>query len=269
MAIPVTCPSCLKRFSVSDQFAGRTGPCPNCQKPIKIPEKAEEVVIHAPDDAAPKDSSGKSILNPIRRSETQLSLPVILAICLAVFSLFAIALGLGLSGEQPHVAVLAAGAVLLAPPLVFVGYWFLRDDELEGFRGQQLVVRCGICAAVFAALWAFYGFVPGYLSGYASMGEITGLDLVIFIPLMLVIGTVVGVAVMELEILQGAMQYAFYLGITFVLAWLAGAHLAVPLGGEAVPEVQRSEQPEVDPSTVLPSEKTPPVDAPKIPNILQ
>ncbi len=269
MAIAVTCPSCLKRFSVSDQFAGRTGPCPNCQKPIKIPDKAEEVVIHAPEDSGPKDSSGKSILSPVRRKEVQLSMPVILGVSLSAFAIVAISFGLGLSGQQPPFPLLAVGALLLAPPLVFVGYWFLRDDELEGFKGQQLLLRCAICAIAFAVLWAVYGFVPGYVSGYASMGEMSGLDMVIYLTLMLVIGAAISVAVLELEVLQGAMHYGFYLGITFVLAWLAGTHLSVPLGGDTPSGPDATPPPATAPDQPQTPASDPPPDDRKIPSVLQ
>ena len=41
MPIQVTCPSCLKRFQVSDKFAGKSGPCPNCKKSLRVPDKSE------------------------------------------------------------------------------------------------------------------------------------------------------------------------------------------------------------------------------------
>jgi hypothetical protein len=148
MTIAVTCPSCLKRFSVSDKFAGKSGPCPSCKKTIKIPEKAEEVVIHAPEDAAPKDSKGRSVLKPIRRTEVNLSLPVILAASLTTIVIFGLALGFGLSGGAPA-ALLGIAAVVLAVPLVFVGYWFLHDDELDSFKGKELLMRCAVCGLLF------------------------------------------------------------------------------------------------------------------------
>jgi len=37
MPISYSCPHCGKQFSVADQFAGQTGPCAACGKPITIP----------------------------------------------------------------------------------------------------------------------------------------------------------------------------------------------------------------------------------------
>ena len=84
MPIQVTCPGCLSRFSVSDKFAGKKGPCPKCKKEISIPTKAEEVVIHAPEPTGPKDSQGKVILKPIRRTDTLLTRRLLVFIAGAV-----------------------------------------------------------------------------------------------------------------------------------------------------------------------------------------
>ncbi|MFN3189830.1 MAG: hypothetical protein ACE361_04850 [Aureliella sp.] len=261
MPINVTCPSCLKRFQVSEKFAGKSGPCPNCKKTIKIPEASEQVVIHAPEDAGPKDSSGKAILKPIKRKEVQVGTPVIVGAIVAAVAAFAIAFGLGLTGTQPATWMLVFGSVLLAPPLVFLGYWFLRDDELEGYSGQQLLLRCGLVSVLFAALWAIYGFVPGYVSGYSAMGEYSGLDMVIFFPIMVILGTLIAVVTLELEALQAAMHYLLYLIATFVLAWLAGTHLAAPLSGDP------ASTPTTPPPVV--DQETPVEEKPVIPNLLQ
>jgi hypothetical protein len=263
MTIAVTCPSCLKRFSVSDKFAGKSGPCPSCQKTIKIPEKAEEVVIHAPEDAAPKDSKGRSILKPIRRTEVNLSLPVILAASLTTVVIFGLALGFGLSGGAPA-ALLGIAAVVLAVPLVFIGYWFLHDDELDSFRGKELLVRCGICGLLFAAAWAIYVYIPNYLN---DGDAITGIQIAMLIPIMIAIGTAASVLTLELEIVQGGLHYALYLGITFILAWLAGAPLTGPGDNSLVPA--RGTPPAI--SQPAPSTPASPAAEPekKIPSVLQ
>lgn len=269
MAIPVTCPSCLKRFNVSDKFAGKSGPCPNCKKTIRIPEKTEEVVIHAPDDAAPKDSKGRSILKPIRRTEVNLSMPVILATSLSTVVVFGLALGIGLSGGAPT-ALFAIGALLLAAPLVFVGYWFLHDDELGSYRGRDLLVRCGVCSIVFASLWGLYAYLPSYLTGDA---EIDGLQVAMLLPIMLALGTIASVLVFELEVLQGLLLYAFYLAITFLLAWLAGAPLMSPREVKStVPAPPAVSQPASKPKAatpVKPPSPLPPEGTPAVPKLLQ
>ena len=41
MPIQVTCANCLKRFQVSDKFAGKTGACPNCKSTMTPKENQE------------------------------------------------------------------------------------------------------------------------------------------------------------------------------------------------------------------------------------
>ncbi len=60
---------------------------------------------------------------------------------------------------------------------------------------------------------------------------------------MLILGTIVSVAALELEALTGFLHYALYFGVTFVLAWLAGTHLAAPISGEYAPDEQQQVAP--------------------------
>ncbi len=262
MPIPVTCPSCLKRFTVNDKFAGQTGPCPNCRKPIKIPEKAEEVVIHAPEATGPKDSKGKSVLKPIRRKDFKVSLPVMLTAGLSSLVIFGLALGIRFSGKEPATALLAIGALLLAPPLAYLGYWFLQDDELDSYAGKELWIRAGICSVVFAFTWLLYYFIPSYLSNYKTMAEFSGLDLLVMLPIMIVIGMFVSVLTFELEVLQGLLHYVLYLSITIFLALIMGTKLANPLVSEATISTPRVTQPSIpkgaDAKPVPPATNTPP-----------
>src|SRR5262245_13698414 len=84
MPIDITCPGCKTRFQVSEQFAGKKGPCPKCKTVITIPTLAEKVVVHAPESFGPKDSAGKAVLKPITRTETKLSIPFIVSIVVGV-----------------------------------------------------------------------------------------------------------------------------------------------------------------------------------------
>ena len=260
MAIQVTCPGCLKRFNVSEKYAGKSGPCPSCQKQIKIPELKDQVVIHAPDEAEPKDAKGRSIFSPIRRTETRISAPVILGIALAAVVIFGIALGLRFSSGGAPTLLLAVAAVALAPPLGLAGYWFLRDDELGGYEGRPLWIRCGICGAAFAALWGVYAMVPRYIDDTAqSMADISGMWMAIMLLVVVAIGTAVSVATFELEVGQGAMHYILYLGVTFALAWTAGVPLASPLA-PATPAQATSTPPAegaTDPGTSAPGQAAP------------
>lgn len=280
MTIPVTCPSCLTRFSVSDKFAGKSGPCPKCKATIKIPELSEQVVIHAPVDSAPKDSKGRSILKPLRREDVKLSLPVVLATVIGSLAVFSIAVGLRLSGIHPPAVLLGLSAPLLAFPLVLGGYWFLRDDELQGYSGRELLIRCLICSAVFAIGWGIYSQVPSYVSGHSTVAETTAMEMVLIFATMIGIGTAASVLTLELEIAQGLLLFMLYFIITFALAWISGAPLSeampglptstqtpaaspTPSGVDATTQETTNQQPGAA-STPESTETAPPKDIPKL-----
>ncbi|MEM0926018.1 MAG: hypothetical protein AAGJ83_08275, partial [Planctomycetota bacterium] len=152
MPIQVTCRHCLKRFQVSDKFAGKSGPCPNCKKTIEIPKADEQVVIHAPKDDAPTDSTGKSVLKPIRRKETDVTRNGLLITSAAVAFVFLCAIVvrfMNLEGGSMLGAQIV-GLLSLAPPLTWAGYSFLYDQEREPYVGPELRNSVLICSAIFA-----------------------------------------------------------------------------------------------------------------------
>src|SRR4051812_5046599 len=156
MAIDVTCPSCLTRFQVSDKFAGKSGPCPKCKKTIKVPEKKAEIVIHAPEVSGPKDTTGVAVLKPLTRKEVRLTMMQIIAIVASVIVVLALAAVLRYQPKDLQKLAAMLGSILLGPPLAFAGYTFLRDDELEPYRGKEVLLRSLACGAAFAAIWGAY-----------------------------------------------------------------------------------------------------------------
>lgn len=63
MAIVVDCPHCKEKLSIKDEYAGRKGKCPKCQKPIQVPGtppvvgNTSTVVLTKSSVAAPKATS--------------------------------------------------------------------------------------------------------------------------------------------------------------------------------------------------------------------
>ena len=225
MSIQVTCPSCLKRFQVSDKFAGKTGPCPACKKPIKIPDKDEQVVVHAPDDGAPKDSKGRSVLKPITMKDPELTNRMLLIAGGCVFGVVAISLGFRLSGGTPLWAQLL-GIVLMAPPLVRIGYSFVHDRELAPYTGIELRNRVLICSALLVATWLVYFFVPAYVLELDSPQEMSWTTVGITFCMMGVLGAFASVACFELEFLSGLIHASFYYAVVIITALIAGVTLA-------------------------------------------
>lgn len=220
MLIRVTCPGCLTRFNVSEKFAGREGPCPKCKKVIKIPSKDEEVVIHAPETSGPTDSKGRPVLKPIKRSETILS-PVQITLIIAVVIGFLVG-ALALRFSYPDVTkfpeyFLWIGAFGLAIPVAFVAYAFLRDQELEPFRGSALWVRLGICASLYALSWMAF-----YIAFYAFNNSWENLTWISAVVGMLALGAAVGMLAWDFDYMTGILHYGMYFGCCLLARWLAG-----------------------------------------------
>ncbi len=221
MPIDVVCPHCHARFRVSDQFAGKRGPCPKCKGEIRVPEKSEEVVIHAPETQGPKGVSGRAVLKPLSRKESKFSWPIAGAIGGAVALLFIAAFIVRLATDaQPPLWLLAIGAFIVAPPLAFGGYTFLRDqEELEPYRGVKLWIRVLICSAVYAVLWGAHTLITGFLLGD---DPIQMWHMLFILPPLILAGGVAALATLDLEYMNACMHYGMYLVVTILLRLIVG-----------------------------------------------
>jgi cation transport ATPase len=226
MPIQVTCPSCLKRFQVSEKFAGKTGPCPNCKTQIRVPDKSEEVVIHAPEDDAPKTRTGESVLKPIKRTETKVTRKGLILSIGSVVAAIVLAIGLRFAFDEVPIPIKIAGALLLAPPLTWAAYAFVRDSELEPYRGSELRNRVLVASGILSALWFLYALVPSYLFELEKPSEMSFIVFGIMIAAMLAIGGLVSSIVFELEYFSGLIHAGVYILATLLLAVIAGIPLA-------------------------------------------
>jgi hypothetical protein len=218
MAILVVCPGCRKQFQVGDQFGGRTGPCPHCKTPIKIPTKEEEVKIHAPEAFTPrgKSAKGRPILKPVARTDTEFRPQAAALVCGAAIAVFLVVfLCRGLIRDSSLLQALAL--LIVSPPLVIGGYFFLRDDELEPYRGKPLYIRAGIIAIVYVVLWFVFGRL---VRDQIPPGELW-LWLVTVAPFIVVGGSATLVA-LDLDFGSSVLLYSFYLLMTIALAGAAG-----------------------------------------------
>ncbi len=216
MSIRVTCPGCHVRFNVSDKFAGREGPCPKCKVVIQIPDKSDEVVIHE-QEIGPKDSKGRLITKPVRRTETKLS-GLQIAIMVAVMLGFVVGAAMlrMIEASQFRDILLGAGAALLAVPCVYAAYSFIRDQERGAFLGRELWLRVFAVSAVYALIWFA---IP--LAGYAFNGEFTmtwlvgGAGMILF-------GALIGMVGFDFDYLSGVLHYGFYFLCCLLLRVLSG-----------------------------------------------
>jgi predicted Zn finger-like uncharacterized protein len=221
MPIEVFCPGCKTRFKVSEKFAGKKGPCPKCKTVITVPEKAEEVVVHAPEQFGPKNAAGVGVLKPITRKDAKVSPLVVVGIVSGIILVLVVAMLLrGLEDKSPW--MLGICTFLLAPPLVLGGYTFLRDDEFEPYRGLSLIVRVLICSVMYAALWGAYAWLPSLA---LNLIHLELFHLLVIVPPLVVAGAFTAVYTLDLEFTDAMIHYALYVLVTVVLCIMIGINL--------------------------------------------
>jgi predicted Zn finger-like uncharacterized protein len=219
MPIRVTCPGCHTRFNVSEKHAGKEGPCPKCKKTIKIPAADEEVVIHVPEVSGPKDSRGRAIIAPLKRKETRLSSVQITLIITAIVGFFlgAVVMNVMVPDKTKFpMPVVWAAAALIAVPIVFAAYTFLRDQELGSFRGRELWIRVGVCSLIYVGLWLLMPVAKYAFDGYelGSWGCAIGG--------MIAAGAATAMLLLDFDYLMGIVHYGMYLGICLLGRLIVG-----------------------------------------------
>jgi hypothetical protein len=236
MPIQVTCPGCLKRFSVAEKFAGKQGPCPNCKKTITIPKLEDQVVIHAPDhsEAGAIGAGGRHVLKTFKRKDTKFQPLVFTAVLGAVLVALLVALVLRTGENPPETWLLAVAAVVLGPPLAWAGYTFLRDAELEAYAGPPLILRSLVCGLIYALMWAIFVFLGYRFFGPDAMK--TGLEvwqMVVLILPVLAAGTLAAYATFDLEPGSAFFHCTMYFAVTVLLRLVAALPAVPGLGGTA------------------------------------
>jgi hypothetical protein len=119
-----------------------------------------------------------------------------------------------------------AGLLVVSPPLVVAGYSFLREEELEPYRGKWLWLRATVCALVYVALWAGLWAVLEYVPRDVTS---TAWNWIFVGPPFFVIGAGAAFATLDLDFGSGFFHYCFYLLVTMALGAVAG--LDMPWAG--------------------------------------
>ncbi|MCH5372461.1 MAG: hypothetical protein JJ992_00670, partial [Planctomycetes bacterium] len=121
-------------------------------------------------------------------------------------------------GDVPTI-LLVVGAFVLAPPLVWAGYAFLRDDELEPFRGRELWIRLGACSLVYALLWGLVQLIAGY---GLRLDELELIHMAFIAPVLIGLGAFAAYASLDFDFGMGALHYGLYLAVTVLLRLILG-----------------------------------------------
>ncbi|MFI4876283.1 MAG: hypothetical protein ACIALR_13120 [Blastopirellula sp. JB062] len=224
--IRVTCPHCFKRYDVSEKFAGKEGPCPNCKKQIRVPTLDEQVVIHEKEEfGGVKDTAGRLVFEPIERVDAKFS-PVALTIVL-IASILVLAVAFLVRGmdDASKTPLLALGSLGLAIPLTYGAYWFTRNDDLEPFQGSELWIRVLLCATAFACIWGLYALVIPYIG--IEPDEFP--YLLLWASIAIAAGSFAAMGCFEVDFAIGFMIYATYLIVTVVLRMAMGLSAHCPM----------------------------------------
>ncbi len=218
MAITVVCRQCRTRFSVNEKFAGRTGPCPKCKAPIRVPSKKEEVKVHGGEEFASggRDAAGQLVLKPIARTETKIEPVQAVAIGGAVLAVVAITWLAGGLLEHSTLAC-ALGLLVVSGPLAVGAYSFLYDAEKEPYRGIELLVRAGACAVGYVVLWGVFAYLT---QNNVLTGELW--QWLFVVPPFLALGGSLPTLALDLDYGDGVFHYIFYMLAILALRWIAG-----------------------------------------------
>jgi hypothetical protein len=212
-------PAAKPAATVKPGAPGAKGAGPTPAKPAPAP--APEVVIHEPEAGGPKNVSGRPTTKPLARRETRFEWVPALMISGSVF--VSLAAAWILRGQLEKLVWLrGAGLLLLSPPIAVAGYSFLRDDELEPYRGRWLWIRASICGLVYLAMWGAYLLVPADATAEAWGWIIVG-------PPFFLVGAGAAYATLDLDFGNAFFHYCFYLLLTLLLGAAAG--LAMPWAG--------------------------------------
>jgi hypothetical protein len=161
MPLHVICPGCLKRFQVSDRFAGKQGPCPNCNTIISIPDAP--VRMHDTEEGELEKHGGqRALYRPIPRIDMDFDLVQTGQYALSVVSILFFTVGLGWISMPVTLRSLLgfAGLCAVAFPLTLFGYQVMRDrEQLFIFTGRELYRRAAITAASYVFLWIVFEYM--------------------------------------------------------------------------------------------------------------
>jgi len=117
--------------------------------------------------------------------------------------------------------ILALGAILLAPAAAFGGYTFLRNDELEPYRGTALYGRLLILSVAYPLLWGIYWALFAFFADNFESGPPL-MALAIVVPLLVMGGAFVAHATLDVEYGTALLHCGMYLGVTVLLRLIIG-----------------------------------------------
>lgn len=222
MSITVICPGCKKRFTVSDKYAGMTGPCKYCKTPITIPKATEEIVVHGGESFSTggKDAKGRLILKPLQRTKVRFNQNLAIGIGVGTVVTLIIAFIAGRVVDLDKNWIVASALLCAITPFLVGGIYPLvkKDEMLESITGFELYWRTAAISAAYIGIWASVSF----LMDIGVLNNMNLLPWAILIPALVCFGAFMCMCLYELEWGNAMFHVLFYLSITVFLRYLAG-----------------------------------------------
>tara|TARA_B110000263_G_scaffold130429_1_gene113399 strand:+ start:2730 stop:3425 length:696 start_codon:yes stop_codon:yes gene_type:complete len=223
MAIDVICSGCLKQFQVSDQYAGRSGPCPGCKTIISIPKLEDQLVIEEP-KYKPGSSGAHTKIDGIRRRAGFFQRLEVITLCSIFGAAAVLALVIRIL-QTDHVTRLnlttgvlfGIGLILLSLGSSALGYGILKDVEIEAFPRRSTIVR-SIITSIFYCLIAS-GFIASTL--FFTQDDPRTLILAVIGIACFSIASFVPAVFFEMELMQGALHVSIMICMTSLFCLLA------------------------------------------------
>jgi hypothetical protein len=159
----------MKRFKVSDKYAGMKGPCPSCKTIINIPKSS--VKIHGADEVdkdkkTGEKNTGRQTVKPISRTDFGFDIKEVKKYALITlgFFLFTFIIGLVIPRGLVLNIIGILGLCIIVFPISLFGYQLLHDrEELFMLAGTDLYKTTGICAAVYTIIWITFELFTWYM----------------------------------------------------------------------------------------------------------
>lgn len=223
MAIDVICSGCLKQFQVSDQFAGRSGPCPKCKTIISIPKLEDQLVIEEPTHR-PGSPGAHTKINGIRRRRGFFQRFEIITLCSLFASAGIVAIVIRILQTDPISrldsttgTLFVLGLILLSLGSSALGYGVLKDSEIKAFARRTTIFRSIMTATVYCIIAA--GFIGTTL--LFSHEDPRNLILAVVAIACFSIASFAPMAFFEMELMQGALHVAIMICMTSLFCLLA------------------------------------------------
>jgi hypothetical protein len=221
MSIHVICRGCRTIYEVEEKFAGRSSPCPKCKTIIHIPDAKEAPPLRGPviigDEG--KGFRGEHRVKPIPRAKGKWNPLRLCSIAGAAIIIVLLAWLGGNAGLFEYAIIYVLGLIVVSPLLTWAAYAFLQDEELEPYRGAELLLRCGICAVVYMLLWGCLAYL---FSLDLIAGEFAAWNWLFVAPPLLAFGAAAAHYIFDFEPGNSFFHYCFYVLTTIVLWRIAG-----------------------------------------------